>query len=221
MDDHRAVVAAVKSDGLMWRYDLTARSAFITRENINDLIEAAGFGGEIGLLSIDLDGNDYWVWEAIHTVRPIICICEYNAVLGDSHPICTPYAPHFSRTKAHLSNLYFGSSIAALRSLAAKKGYEFVGTNSAGNDAFFVREDYAGRFIDSSLDSVRSLPSLFRESRDGSGRNTYIGGVERLSQISGLSVVQVETGDTITLGDLESLYSDGWMQLMTGRTAGL
>jgi hypothetical protein len=105
--------------------------------------------------------------------------------------------------------------------LAAKKGYEFVGTNSAGNDAFFVREDYAGRFIDSSLDSVRSLPSLFRESRDGSGRNTYIGGVERLSQISGLSVVQVETGDTITLGDLESLYSDGWMQLMTGRTAGL
>jgi hypothetical protein len=216
MDGHPAVIAAAKSDGLAWRYDLSAVSEFITRENINDLIGSAGFGGEIGLLSIDLDGNDFWVWEALHAVRPIICICEYNAVFGDVHPVCTPYDPHFSRTKAHPSNLYFGASIAALRSLAAKKGYRFVGTNTAGNDAFFVREDYAGRFIESSLQSVRSLPSLFRESRDGAGQNTYIGGVERLRQISGLPVMQVETGKIIALGDLETVYSDEWMQLMTG-----
>jgi hypothetical protein len=220
MDGNPAVLAAVNSDGLAWRYDLTARAAFINRENINDLIQRAGFEGEIGLLSIDIDGNDYWVWEAVHTVRPIICICEYNAVLGDINPVCTPYDRHFSRTKAHLSNLYFGASIAALRSLAARKGYRFVGTNSSGNDAFFVREDYADRFVDSSLRSVRSLPSLFRESRDRSGRNNYIGGVERLRQISGLPVVQVETGDIIRLGDLETVYSDEWMRLMTGSTAG-
>ena len=219
MDGHPAVVAAVNSQGLAWRYDLTARRAFITRENINDLIQEAGYGGEIGLLSIDIDGNDYWVWEALHAVRPIICICEYNAVFGDVHPISTPYEQHFSRTKAHPSNLYFGASITALRSLAAKKGYRFVGTNSAGNDAFFVREDYAGRFIDSSLQAVRSLPSLFRESRDASGRNTHIGGVHRLRQILGLPVVQVETGDIITLGELETVYSDEWRQLMTGCTA--
>jgi hypothetical protein len=219
MDGDPAMVAAVKSDGLAWRYDLTAQPAFITRENINDLIAAAGFGGEIGLLCIDIDGNDYWVWEALHVVRPILCICEYNAVFGDLHPICTPYDQHFSRTKAHTSNLYFGASIAALRSLAVKKGYRFVGTNSAGNDAFFVREDYANRLEQNSIESVRSLPSLFRESRDGSGRNTYIGGVERLRQISCLPVVQVETGDIIKLADLESVYSDEWMQLMTGCTA--
>jgi hypothetical protein len=219
MDGHPAVVAAVKSDNLAWRHDLTARSAFITRENINDLISGAGFGGEIGLLSIDLDGNDYWVWEALHTVRPIICICEYNAVFGDVHPICTPYDQYFNRTKAHPSNLYFGASIAALRSLAAKKGYRFVGTNSEGNDAFFVREDYAGRFVERSLQTVQSLPSLFRESRDESGRNNYIGGVERLRQIAGLPVIQVETGDTITLGELETVYSDEWMQLMTAGNA--
>jgi hypothetical protein len=219
MDRDPALVAAVKSDGLSWRYDLTARPAFITRENINDLISGAGFGGEIGLLNIDIDGNDYWVWEALHTVRPIICICEYNAVFGDVHPICIPYDQYFSRTKAHPSNLYFGASIAALRSLASKKGYRFVGTNSAGNDAFFVREDYAGWFEESSLQSVRSLPSLFRESRGGSGRNTYTGGVERLRQISSLPVVQVEMGNILTLGDLETVYSDEWMRLMTGGTA--
>jgi hypothetical protein len=220
LDGNPAVIAAVKSDGLGWRYDLTARAAFITRENINDLISGSGFGGEIGLLSIDIDGNDYWVWEALHTVRPIICICEYNAVFGDVHPICTQYDQHFNRTKAHASNLYFGASIAALRSLAAKKGYRFVGTNSAGNDAFFVREDYACRFVENSLRSIRSLPSRFRESRDESGKNTFVGGVERLRRISGLPVIQVETGEIITLGDLGTVYSDQWMQFMTGCTAG-
>jgi hypothetical protein len=91
-----------------------------------------------------------------------------------------------------------------------------VGSNSAGNDAFFVREDYAVRFVEDSLQSVRSLPSLFRESRNESGRNTYIGGVERLRKISGLLFVQVETGNTVTLDDLETVYSDEWMRLMTG-----
>ena len=217
MDGDPALVAAVKTDGLAWRYDLTARPAFITRENINDLIASAGFSGEIGLLSIDIDGNDYWVWEALHAVRPILCVCEYNAVLGDVHPVSTPYVHQFSRTKAHPSNLYFGASLAALRSLAAKKGYRFVGSNSAGNDAFFVRDDYAGRFAGCSLQSVRSLPSLFRESRDKSGRNTYIGGAERPRQISGSPVIQVETGDIVTLGELEPVYSDEWMRLMAGR----
>lgn len=216
MDGDPGVVEAVKSDGLAWRYDLTAKSAFIARENINDLITDAGFGGEIGLLSIDIDGNDYWIWEALHVVRPILCICEYNAVFGDMHAISTPYDPSFARAKAHPSNLYFGASIAALRYLAAQKGYQFVGTNLSGNDAFFVRDDYAARILESSLQSVRALPSLFRESRDASGRNTYVSGVERLQQISGLPVIQIDSGKTISLGELQSVYSDEWMQLMTG-----
>jgi hypothetical protein len=221
MDSRRSVVQAVESDNLAWRYDLTARSAFITRENINDLISAEGFGGEIGLLSIDLDGNDYWIWETLHAVQPIICVCEYNAVFGDLHPICTPYHQNFRRATAHFSNLYFGASIAALRSLAARKGYRFVGTNSAGNDAFFVREDYASCFIEESLIQVRSLPSRFRESRDRSGLNTYIGGVERVRQISALPVINVETGEMMKLGDLETVYSDEWLLAMCGKTAAL
>jgi hypothetical protein len=214
IDGDPAIVKAIRSDGLAWRYDLTARSAFITRENINELISGAGFGGEIGLLSIDIDGNDYWVWEALHTVRPIICICEYNAVFGNVHPISIPYDQHFSRTKAHPSNLYFGASIAALCSLAANKGYRFVGTNSAGNDAFFVRDDYASRFVNDSLQQIRSLPSRFRESRDGRGLNSYIGGLERLKEVSALQVVNVETESMMALRDLEAVYSDEWLDAM-------
>lgn len=216
MDGNSAMVDAVKQDTLAWKYDLTAQAAFITRENINDLISGAGFRGEIGLLSIDLDGNDYWVWEAIDVVRPIICICEYNAVFGDLHPISTPYDSNFDRTRCHPSNLYFGASIAALRSLAVKKGYWFVGTTSAANDAFFVREDYAKQFVDRSLQHIQALPSFFRESRDASGRSNYIGGMERLKHISALPVVDVETGNTLRLGDLESVYSKEWLERMTG-----
>jgi hypothetical protein len=220
MDGSPAVVATVKEDNLNWKHDLTVRAAFITRENINDLISSAGFRGDVGLLSIDIDGNDYWVWEALDVIRPIICICEYNAVLGDVYPISTPYAPSFNRTQAHHSNLYFGASIAALRSLAMKKGYRFVGTNSAANDAFFVREDYAQRFVDSSLQNIQALPSFVRESRDESGQLNYIGGVGRLKLISTLPVVNVETGKTSRLNDLESVYSQEWLESMTGTVAG-
>jgi hypothetical protein len=220
MDGSPAVVASVKDDGLTWGHDLTVRPAFITRENINDLISSAGFGGDIGLLSIDLDGNDYWVWEAIHVIRPIICICEYNAVFGDVYPISTPYDMSFNRTKAHYSNLYFGASIAALRSLAAQKGYRFVGTTSAANDAFFVREDYAKQFVDSSLQHIQALPSLVRESKDEFGQLNYIGGTERLKHISTLPVVNVETGEATRLGDLDSVYSKEWLEFMLGEARG-
>jgi hypothetical protein len=67
------------------------------------------------------------------------------------YPICIPYDSNFNRTNAHHSNLYYCASIAALRSLAVHKGYRFVGTNSIGNNAFFVREDYAKQFVSSSL----------------------------------------------------------------------
>jgi hypothetical protein len=216
MDSSPAVVAAVKEDGLAWAHALTTHVAFITRENINDLILRSGFGGEIGLLSIDLDGNDYWIWEAIDVVRPILCVCEYNAVFGDILPVSIPYDPRFHRTNLHYSNLYFGTSISALRSLAVRKGYRFVGTNSAGNNAFFVREDYARQFIDKSLQHIQALPSKFRESRDKSGNLNYIGEIERLKHISALPLVDVVTGEAVTLDDLRSAYSKEWLELMMG-----
>lgn len=205
------MVEAVRQDGLCQDHDLTATSAFITRENINRLIQEAGFQGEIGLLSVDIDGNDYWVWEAIDVVQPILCVCEYNAVFGDVYPISIPYAPEFNRTRAHHSNLYFGASIAALCLLAKKKGYRFAGTNMAANDAFFVRQDYADRFLDASVQRIEALPSFVQESRDERGRLNYIAGPQRLEQISGLPVVNVETGETVKLRELGMIYSPGWL----------
>lgn len=219
MDGSPDMVAAVKADGLYWKYDLTAKPAFIDRDNINGLISGSGFKGDIGLLSVDLDGNDYWIWEAIEVVRPIICICEYNAVFGDVYPVSVPYDPQFRATQAHFSNLYFGASIIALKSLAAQKGYRFVGTTAAGNDAFFVREDYARRFADDSLMHCTPQPSKARGSRGPDGQLTYAKGLERLQLISSLPVINTETGATIAIRDLGPMYSDEWLAAMTGATS--
>ncbi len=216
VDGSSAMVDAAKADGLYWKHDLTTQPAFITRENINELLSRAGFTGEIGFLSIDLDGNDYWVWQAIEVVQPILCVCEYNAVFGNLHPISTPYDPQFQRGKAHFSNLYYGASIKSLCALALQKGYRFVGTTTAANDAFFVREDYAERFVDNSIQRIAASPSRIRESRDASGHLSYTGGRERLKLISTLPVSNTETGAIAAIGDLGPLYSEDWLAEMTG-----
>jgi hypothetical protein len=215
MDGDPALVKLLKNDELSWRYDLAAKSVFITRENINELLVESGFSGEVGLLSIDIDGNDYWVWEAIHAVCPVICVCEYNSVFGDVWPLSIPYEPKFVRTVAHFSNLYFGASIVALRSLAARKGYHFLGTNTAGSNAFFVRDDYAALF-DDAISNVVALPSKFRESRDQAGQLSYVGGLERHALISELPLVNTETGETLVFGKLDRIYSDDWLRRFSG-----
>ena len=215
MDGDPALAENLKKDPLFWRYDLAAKSAFITRENVNDLIGSAGFTGEVGLLSVDVDGNDYWIWEAISVIQPVICVCEYNAVFGDLHAISVPYDPEFMCSRSHFSHLYFGASVAALRSLAARKGYRFVGTTSAANDAFFIREDYAHRFDSALMNSV-ALASKNRSSRDKLGQLSHIGGVERFKLISSLPVVKTETGDTVSLAELGPVYSENWLQQIAG-----
>jgi len=70
--------------------------------------------------------------------------------------------------------------------------------------------------VDSSLQNIQALPSFVRESRDESGQLNYIGGVGRLKLISALPVVNVETGKTSRLSDLESVYSQEWLESMTG-----
>lgn len=214
LDGSSAMQREIEGSDLGWKYDIKTKQAFITRENINELIREAGFSGEIGLLSVDVDGNDYWIWEAIDAVQPIFSVCEYNAIFGDVYPLSVPYDSNFSRTAKHFSNLYFGASIGALRLLGEKKGYRFAGTTSHGDNAFFVREDYAERFLDRSIRRFDAAPTRGRQSRDESGKLNYLRGADRLRQIAGMPVVNTETGETLKLGDLDRIYSDEWEPVM-------
>lgn len=213
LDGNASGLDSLRRDPLFWQYNLTAKASFITRENINDLILDGGLSGDIGLLSVDVDGVDYWIWEAITAIRPIFCICEYNAILGDIHAISVPYSPDFVARSSHYSGYYAGASIAALRYLAKKKGYRFLGTTTAANDAFFVRDDYAHHFNDSLLKKT-ALPSKSRGSRDRTGELSFVGGLDRFNLISHLPVVKVDTGETIKLADLGPVYSNDWLSRM-------
>ena len=114
-------------------------------ENINDLIRDSGCEGEIDLLSIDIDGNDYWIWEAITACSPRLVIIEYNSLFGPDRAVVVPYDPEFDRHRfveaAEGGHYYFGASLQALSRLAEQKGYRLVVTEPRGVNAFFLRND--------------------------------------------------------------------------------
>jgi hypothetical protein len=213
LDGSAAHMADVKEQSIYWRHQLSVVCAFIDSSNINALIEQAGFKGEIGLLSVDIDGNDYWVWNAISVVNPVIVVAEYNAVFGDIHAVSVPYKPDFVRTKAHYSNLYFGASLPALIHVAQQKGYKLVGTNSAGCNAFFVRNDHADAVL-RRMEATKIFPSKFRESRDAAGKLTYVSGAERSQQLANLPVVLVNeaSNNETSIAELGELLSSEWQR---------
>jgi hypothetical protein len=200
LDASASDIRYIQQHRISWQYDLQARSAWITRENINPLLESSGFGEDVGLLSIDIDGNDYWIWEAIESIRPRIVIVEYNSLFG-LRPIAVPYKEDFARTAAHHSNLYYGSSLGALHHLAGKKDYLLLGSNMWGHNAFFIRADIAGEFRARDLRDAY-IKSKFRESRDSAGKLSYARGNDRIELIKHLPVVQVVSGETGKIGDL-------------------
>ncbi len=114
--------------------------SFITRDNIDGLIESAALGQEIDLLSIDVDGNDYYVWDAIRSVNARVVVVEYNAKFRPPHAWCMAYnATHQWHQSDHM-----GCSLAALARLGAAKGYVLAGCGIVGGNAYFVRTDLAG-----------------------------------------------------------------------------
>jgi hypothetical protein len=92
----------------------------------------------VDLLSLDIDGNEYWVWQALTTVRPRVVAIEYNASFGPERSVTVPYKRGFDRYREHASGFYHGASLAALAKLGSDKGYLLAGCDSRGANAFFV-----------------------------------------------------------------------------------
>ncbi|GAB4007701.1 hypothetical protein GCM10028808_12050 [Spirosoma migulaei] len=193
IDGSKANIDYIKKTPIFWRYDLTPVNSFITVENINQILEANCFDGKIGLLSIDIDGNDYWIWQAITVSDADIVVIEYNSLFGIERAITVPYIPDFFRGTAHYSCLYFGASLPALYDLAKSKGYAFVGCNKAGNNAYFVKKDLIGPIPELSL-REGFVASRFREARDYQGKLTFAKEEIRMKEISGLPVFNTRTG---------------------------
>ena len=141
-----------------WFYKPKLVCAKVTRENINSLLADAGMKGEIDLLSIDIDGNDYWIWDAIEVVVPRVVIIETHNEFG-LNDIVVPYDPGYSFPGKH--PVYHGASPVAMTKLARKKGYRLVGANELGFNFIFIRNGIADQQIpEVSVESVLQHPSV-------------------------------------------------------------
>ena len=201
IDGSQTNMEQVRNSDLVWRYDLKAIDSFITKDNINELISSNGISGEIGILSVDIDGNDYWVYDAITVVNPQILIMEYNSLFGKNVKITTPYDADFVRGQKHYSNLYYGASISALADIANKRGYDLVGSNSFGNNLFFVRKDCNSLGI-SLTPQEAYVQSKFKESRDEKGALSFLTHKDGLSLIAEEEVYNIDTNTVVKIKDV-------------------
>lgn len=156
----------IKKDQIYWRHDIKALCEYISKKNINKILTDNTYMRNIGLLSIDIDGNDYWIWNEITSINPSIVIIEYNSLLGKDKSLVVPYKEDFNRSKEHYSNIYYGASLSALTKLANIKNYALVGCNSAGNNAFFVKKSLLNEKVQEREVSEVFQLRKFRETRN-------------------------------------------------------
>lgn len=114
---------------------------FVTPQNVDELFESQSVPEQPDVVSIDIDGLDYWVWRGLRRYRPRVVIIEYNGGLGPQDALVVP--ENFAGWDG---SDYFGASIAALERLGNAKGYNLVHTDLSGLNAFFVRRDYGSAF---------------------------------------------------------------------------
>jgi hypothetical protein len=115
------------------------RQVMVKRTNVNQAIRNAGFTGEIDVLSIDIDGNDYWIWDALECINPRIVVIETHVEFG-MNSIVVPYDENYTWERG-LHPQYLGASPVAMTKLARRLGYRLVGANRFGFNAFYVRND--------------------------------------------------------------------------------
>jgi len=193
IDGSQKCTDIVKDSPFFWRYDLKLKTAFINKDNINNLLSESNFSN-IGLLHIDLDGNDYWILNVIDMKKysPDILILEYNSNFGAERQITIPYNPLFNCIDAHHSGQYFGASLAALNSIAIDKGYYFIGCNLAGNNAYFIKNKYQPVIKPVSL--IKGFVSAkSRDERDSAGNLLFSSRESSIEAIRGLPVFNILT----------------------------
>ena len=124
--------------------------AWVTRDTVNDILVDNGFSGGIDLLSLDLDGVDYWIWDAITTIQPRVVVVEYQDILGPERSWTVPYSDDFAAGRYSVTESmpnFAGASLRAFAKLGKRKGYRLVGVNRYGFNAFFIKDDVGVEMI--------------------------------------------------------------------------
>ena len=204
IDGSEKNMARLRSSYFYWQHQLSCKASFITRENVATLVDESGFDKELGILSVDIDGVDYHVLEALGQWRPSILIVEYNDAFGIQRPVTVPYDPAFVRRQKHASNQYWGANLPAFCHLADQRNYALVGINGVASNAFFVRRDLLNEHVREASLASCSRQASFRDSRGTNGGLTFLSGLARAHVMADMPVVDVATGQTLTVGALHA-----------------
>ena len=194
-------VKDIKSQRVYWKHNLTIENQFVDQNNINTIIKRINIPKKLGLLSLDIDGIDYWVLKKLSVLEPSIVICEYNSLFGQKKAITVPYKKNYIRSNEHYSNLFYGASIKAFIDLLKKRNYFFIGTNSAGNNAFFVNQNIWKK-AKKLIYEKKIFISKFRESRNLKGELTFLNKKKSLEMIKNKIVIDLKNNQKKKLFEL-------------------
>jgi hypothetical protein len=200
------VLAVDKMDGLVENIlklpvfhetNIQALNTLVTSENINSIIgQGLKFFEKIDILSIDIDGNDYWVLHEADLTGIRIVVVEFNPLLGKNRPVSVPRNDYFDRTSAHYSWTYYGANLLAFEFLLKQKGFALIGTTRKGSNAFFVEESSLTNFP-LVLNSQEMHDVRARENRNNIGELSYVSGKDRQKIIFDMEVIDVRNGDIV------------------------
>lgn len=159
-DNIRQAIDFFAKNASTWLMPPVCKHAWITKDNINTLIDENGFSGDVDLLSIDIDGNDYWIWKSIGVLRPRVMICETHNICPDGAAITIPYKEDFCYTSSDNYHEEFRSvSPLAMIKLSREKGYRLIGSHKYGFNLIFMRNDVGKEFFpEVDLGSISNNP---------------------------------------------------------------
>ncbi len=201
IEGNKELVNQIKDNEICWKYGLKVVSEWVRKDNINNIIEKNLLKDKVGLLSLDIDGNDFWILNEIENVKPIIVIVEWNSLFGFKKSVTTPYDDNFIREKKHFSGQYWGASIKAFYDLMKSRSYFLVGSNMAGNNLFFVRNDRKNDLIEKKP-SEAFQKQIFKDSRDENGKLNFLDDREKLKVIENLDVFDLEEKKIIKVSEI-------------------
>lgn len=205
VDSREDLPVGLSRSGLMWRNSIFSEVIEIEDNNVVAITKRASKAlGGIDVISVDIDGNDYWVMKNIPLNGVLVVVVEYNPIFGKDFRVSVPYEKK-SRFERHRSGLLFGGSLPAFIDLLKEKNFTFVGTNRVGNNAFFVDAEKVDN-INVEIPNLRFLDKFVdwrcREARDDHGELTYETIESNQGLIDKFVVVEVATGTKTTLGEL-------------------
>jgi hypothetical protein len=207
VDMREDLVQKVKNLDIFWRNTIFPVCDFVTPETakMHQEIAESKFGG-IDLISLDLDGNDYWILQSLDFSNVQIVVCEYNPLYGANVACTVERNDFFDRTKEHFSWLHYGMSLRAAIDLLALSELTFIGTNRAGNNAFFVKQEFV-KSLNFNLPNKNDLDEFVdwrvRESRDMTGKLSFLSKLDAIKAISECKVMDLTTSEIYSVGQIK------------------